>query len=106
MRRAVIWSEAALADLAEEVRHIALDDPRVARDVRARLDATGEALGASLTGRPGRVPGTYEKSVTGLRFVLAYAVVPDPGPEASGEAVVILRAIHTSRDWQPGAWPD
>ena len=104
MRRPVRWADAALEDLAEEVRFIARDDPRAARDVRAKLDAAGAALGRTTTGRPGRVPGTYEKSVRGLRYVLAYAVMPtdDPGTET----VVILRAIHTSRNWPPGGWPD
>ena len=104
--RAVVWSESALADLAAEVKFIAKKDPRAARDVRQKLDATGATLGASLTGRPGRVPGTYEKTVTGLRFVLAYAVMSVPDGDADDEVVVILRAIHTSRDWPPGDWPD
>ena len=104
--RAVVWSESALADLTAEVMFIAKKDPRAARDVRRKLDATGTALGVSLTGRPGRVPGTYEKTVTGLRFVLAYAVIPEPGGHPDDEVVVILRAIHTSRDWPPGDWPD
>lgn len=107
MKRAVLWSEAALEDLTAEVRYIAKRDPHAARDVRAKLDAAGNALGRALTGRPGRVLDTYEKTVTGLRFVLAYAVVPQTSPEAdSAEAVVILRAIHTSRNWRPGEWPD
>ena len=103
MRRPVRWSEAALADLAREVRFIARDDPRAARNVRAKLDATGEALGRNATGRPGRVPGTYEKTVTGLRYVIAYAVIPIP--DAEKEAVVIVRVIHTSRNWPSGGWP-
>ena len=104
--RAVVWSESALADLTAEVKFIAKKDPRAARDVRRKLDAAGTALGISLTGRPGRVPGTYEKTVTGLRFVLAYAVMPVLGGDADDEVVVILRAIHTSRDWPQGTWPD
>lgn len=104
--RAVVWSESALKDLAAEVMFIAKKDPRAARDVRQKLDAAGAALGVSLTGRHGRVPGTYEKSVTGLRFVLAYAIMPVPSGDADDEVVVILRAIHTSRDWPAGEWPD
>ena len=105
-QRAVVWSESALADLTAEVKFIAEKDPRAGRDVRRKLDAAGTALGTSLTGRPGRVPGTYEKTVTGLRFVLAYAVMPVPGGDADYEVVVILRAIHTSRNWPTGTWPD
>jgi plasmid stabilization system protein ParE len=104
--RAVVWSESAQAGLAAEVKFIAKTDPSAARDVRRKLDATGTALGVSLTGRPGRVPGTYEKTVTGLRFVLAYAVMPAPGEGTDDEVVVTHRAIHTLRDWPPGDWPD
>ena len=103
--RAVVWSESALEDLAAEVKFIAKTDPRAARNVRQKLDAAGAALEAHLTGRPGRVPGTYEKTVTGLRFVLAYAVMPVPDGDADVEVVVILRAIHTARDWPSGQWP-
>ena len=70
-QRVVVWSETALADLTAAVTFIAKKDPRAARDVRRKFDAAGTAPGTSLTGRPGRVPGTYEKTVTGLRFVPA-----------------------------------
>lgn len=92
-QQAVAWSKSALADLAAEVTFIAKKDPRAARDVRQKLDAAGTALGVSLTGRPGRVTCTYEKTVSGLRFVLAYAVMPVPGGDVDDEIVVILRAI-------------
>lgn len=62
------------------------------------LDATAQALADMPTGRPGRVTGTYEKSVTGLPYILAYAIVED--------TVVIVRVIHTSRDWPAEGWPD
>jgi len=59
-------------------------------------------LGDMSTGRPGRVAGIYEKSVTGLPYILAYAVT-----QAGGEEVVaIVRVIHTSRDWTAERWPD
>lgn len=44
---------------------------------------------------PGGVTGTYEKSVTGLPYVIAYALMLHDGVEA----VAIVRVIHTSRDW-------
>ena len=50
------------------------------------------------TGRPGRVPGTYEKSIAGLPYVAAYA--------RQGEDVVVLRLVHTARNWPSGRWPD
>ena len=54
------------------------------------------------TGRAGRVTGIYEKPVTGLPYILAYAI-----SQANGEkAVVIVRVIHTARDWSAEKWPD
>jgi plasmid stabilization system protein ParE len=47
--------------------------------------------------------GTYEKSVTGVPYIIAYALHPARG---SDEAVVILHVIHTARNWTPDAWPD
>lgn len=53
-------------------------------------------LAKKLTGRPGRVTGTWEKSVAGLPYVLAYTVTA----EESEETLVVLRVIHTARDWK------
>lgn len=53
------------------------------------------------TGRPGRVSGTYEKSVTRLPYIVAYALTERGGREV----VSILRVIHTSRDWVDEEWP-
>ena len=46
--------------------------------------------------------GTYEKSVTGLPYILAYAIT-QAGDE---ETVAIVRVIHTARDWSAEKWPD
>jgi plasmid stabilization system protein ParE len=54
------------------------------------------------TGRPGRVAGIYEKSVTRLPYILVYAITQAGGEEA----VAIVRVIHTSRDWTAERWPD
>ena len=52
------------------------------------------------TGHPGRVAGTYEKPVAGLRYVIAYALGAD---EAD---LTTHRVIHTSRNWEEAASPD
>ena len=101
MTRAVQWSRDALDDLKAQIVHIAADNPHAARRVAERIRAAGEALGAMATGRPGRVTGTYEKSVAGLPYILAYSI----GAQGEGEVVSILRVIHTARDWPPGDWP-
>ena len=101
-RRPVRWSRDALTDLGDQVAYIASDNPSAARRVADAIDRAAAALGDMPIGRPGRVTGTYEKSVTGLPFILAYAIAQTSGEEA----VVIVRVIHTSRDWPAEAWPD
>lgn len=61
---------------------------------------TGNALADFATGHPGRVTGTYEKSVTRLPYIIAYALSED------GRDLVILRVIHTSRNWVADQWPE
>jgi len=100
--RPVRWSNDALADLAEQVAYIATDNPSAARRVADALDKTALALGDMPIGRPGRVTGTYEKSVTGLPYVVAYAITQTGG----AEKIAIVRVIHTSRDWSAEKWPD
>jgi plasmid stabilization system protein ParE len=100
--RAVQWSRTALDDLEAQVAYIARANPDAARRVAARLGAAAEALGAMATGRPGRVTGTYEKSVARLPYILAYSI----SGEGGREVVSILRVIHTARDWPAEDWPD
>ncbi|WP_157018140.1 type II toxin-antitoxin system RelE/ParE family toxin [Mesorhizobium xinjiangense] len=101
MKRPVQWSRGALEDLKAQMSYIATENPPAARRVAEGIRATGVALGDMATGRPGRVTGTYEKSVAGLPMILAYAITGKPG----GEVISILRVIHTSRDWPPEGWP-
>lgn len=100
--RTVIWSSDALDELDQQIAYIAAGDGKAAEVVADRLEQAGERLGAALTGRPGRVPGLYEKSVSGTPYIIAYAVDP-PGYL---QTVVIVRIIHTARDWPAGGWPN
>ena len=102
MSRAVRWSSDALTDLAEQIAYIAAQNPAAARRAADAIDATALALGEMPTGRPGRVTGTYEKSLTGLPYILAYAITQT----GSAEEIAIVRVIHTSRDWAAEEWPD
>ncbi len=101
MTRPVLWSRAALDDLKGAVSYIARENPEAARKVAAAIREVGKKLGEHCTGRKGRVDGTFEKSVAGLPYVLAYAIETAAG----GERIVILHVIHTSRDWPTGRWP-
>ncbi len=76
------------------------ENAAAAQRVADRLRATGDALGEMATGRPGRVAGTYEKSVTGLRYIIAYTLTR----RGDREILSILRVIHTARDWPEDEW--
>ena len=99
MKRRVDWSERALADTRDQIAYIAADNPAAALKAIDRIEATGDALGDFVTGRPGRVEGTYEKSVRGFPYIITYELVGD-------SAVGIVRVIHTARDWREGEWPE
>jgi toxin ParE1/3/4 len=98
----VVWSQDALDDLDSTIGYIASDSPASALRVLDRLEASAEALGKVASGRRGRVSGTYEKSVRGLPYVIAYAIQAMPGGR---ERIVILRVIHGARNWPEGRWP-
>ena len=87
-----------LAEALHDMRHIAADSPDSAHRVRERVGAAVALLCQSPVGRPGRVMGTYEKSVRGTSLIIAYEL---PGDDRVG----ILRIIHTRRDWPGGRWP-
>lgn len=87
MRRPVTWAREALNDMREQIAFIAEDNPAAARRVADRLRDTGEALGESATGRPGRVTGTYEKSVIRLPYIISY----EASRHESGRSVRHLR---------------
>ena len=99
--RPVVWSAEARRDYFDILRHIAEDDPQAAERVVDAIDKAGGDLGKHATGRPGRVAGTYEKSVARLPYVIAYALTEIAGRES----IVILRVIHTARNWPPERWP-
>lgn len=98
--RHVQWSDDALEDLEQQVVHIAKDNQAAARRVAKRIRETGDALGEFATGHPGRVNGTYEKSVNGLPYIVAYTLSDDD------IVLTILHVIHTTRNWRSDDWPE
>lgn len=93
MKRPGPWSEAALGELDTSIDYIAARNPAAARRVLAEIRKAGDPLGVAATGRHGRVFGTYEKSVTGRPYKIAYARSPLP---EGGERVVVLHVIHAA----------
>lgn len=101
MRRAVSWSLDALDDVDAVAGYIAADDPDAADLVVDRIEQTGEKLGQFASGHPGRVSGVYEKRIDKTRYIIAYAIERDQPIET----IVILRVIHSARDWRDEDWP-
>ncbi|WP_372730422.1 type II toxin-antitoxin system RelE/ParE family toxin [Novosphingobium sp.] len=96
----VQWSDSALEDIKAQVVFIAQDNPVAARRVSQRLRETGNALALFATGHPGRVNGTYEKSVARLPYIIVYTL------SDNDTVVTILQVIHTSRDWPQEGHPE
>jgi toxin ParE1/3/4 len=85
----------ARQDLLGIADYIAEHNGRAASRVMQKLDTAMRGLARYNTGRYGRIEGTYEKSVSGLPYIVVYHF---PGRET----VEILRVIHTRRNWPAG----
>ena len=84
------WLRTALRNLDEEATYIAVDDPKAAQLVVARiLDAVALLAEQPGLGRPGRLPGTRELLVPKTRYLVPYRI--------RGDVVEVLRVFHTSR---------
>lgn len=83
----VFWRQAAYADVARIVQHIAEENPIAARQVAREILLAGDSLTMfPQRGRPGRVLGTREL-VAYPPYILVYRV-------ASQGMVTILRVWH------------
>jgi len=102
VKRSVFWAQTALDDYDHAVAYIAKQNVAAARRVAAVLRKTGNELGLHATGRPGRASGTYERTVVGLPYIVAYEIGILPHGD---ERIVIVHVIHTARDWKKGGWP-
>ena len=86
------WQDDAINDLVQIRRFIAIDNPSAAARVADRVrKAVPELAGQPGLGRPGRVPGTREKVLVDVPYIIAYRV--------EGSSLMILRVLHTSRKW-------
>lgn len=102
MHREVLWTAQALADLIDITRHIALDNPKAAERVAARIFDAAVSIGAGTPGRNGRVDGTFEKVVNRLPYILAYEIAPSNDARTQ---IAILHVIHGARHWPQNDWP-
>jgi toxin ParE1/3/4 len=100
--RSIRWSVTARAEYLDILRRVRADNPTAARRIAYEIKRAMDLLMRHNIGRRGRVEGTFEKSVVGLPYIVAYAI----NTEADGrERLVVLRIIHTPRHWPAGQWP-
>jgi toxin ParE1/3/4 len=101
MRRRLVWSLDARADIHNLVEFLAESDADFADKVIGEIHGVAEALAEYDTGRPGRMLGTREKSLQGRRLIISFRVER----HGAEESVVILHVVHSARNWQKGRWP-
>ena len=86
------WQDDAINDLIQVRRFIAMGNPsaatRIANHNRSTVPELAKQPGMD---RPGRVPGTCERVLVDVPYIIAWRVEED--------SVVILRVLHTSRKW-------
>jgi toxin ParE1/3/4 len=88
----LIWTAAALRDLAAARAYIAHDSPHAADDQVGRvLTAVSRLLRFPEIGRPGRRGGTRELVVNRTPYIVAYQV--------RAGAIEILRVLHARQRW-------
>lgn len=88
----LVWSATARSELKQAIDHIAEDDLAAAIRVKDRISDTVNTLATYPSiGRPGRLESTRELVIPHLPYLIVYL--------ASGTQIVILRVLHTSRDW-------
>ena len=95
----VIWSPRSKDALSAIFRYVAHQDVRQAIRIGQLLLDAGNSLGRQLTGRPGRYPRHYEKSITDLNYILIYRL------RRERDEVVIVDIIHSRRNWPDGQPP-
>ena len=91
----VNFTPQARADLTAIRDWIAADDGRAADRVVSRILQTAMMFGQfPMLGRAGQVDGTREFSVTGLPYLIVYAI-------ASETEIDVLTVLHTRRRYPP-----
>jgi toxin ParE1/3/4 len=89
----LVWTPAALDDLASLRAYVAEQDPATAQRLVLRIIQTVETLlpRSPELGRPGRVAGTRELVITKTPFIVPYRL--------RGQTIQILRVYHGVRRW-------
>lgn len=87
----LVWTSAARVDL-DAIADYHLDQKAGAGDlVIGRIEEAATKLARFDTGRPGRIVGTREKSVSETSHIIVYEVHDD--------MLFVFRVMHTARNW-------
>lgn len=97
MTRAVRWFDEAIDDLVRHVEYVAAESPAAARRIGLRIREVGAGLGDFAIGRPGVVPGTFERVLTDIPYTVVYSI-DDLGDR---EVISVLRVLHQAQLWPP-----
>lgn len=90
MDRKVEWTERAVWDLDDIVAYIAEDNEKAAWDVYEHIKLAAAHLGTSPIGRPGEVPGTFERVLPRYpSYIIVY--------EKSDWQISIMRIFHAAQ---------
>jgi toxin ParE1/3/4 len=85
------WLRKALRNLEQAYEYISKENPAAAHQTVQKIQsAVNQLSNYPLMGRPGRLEGTREL-VTTTSYIVTYRV--------RGDAIEILRVLHTSRRW-------
>ena len=88
----VVWTQLALADLDSAYNYMTEEKPSAAFKMIERIDQAIRAAGRHPEiGRPGRVSGTRELTVSGTPFVIPYRI--------KDKRVELLAVIQGARRW-------
>ena len=90
----IVWTRQALQTLESIADYIAEENPVAAYEVTEAIrEAVTPLADFPEMGRPGRIAGTRELSVSRLSYILIYRLLD--------EVIEILEVFHTSRRFPP-----
>ncbi len=89
----LLIDEAAVADIDALAAWVAKDSPRSAREIVTKILEAIERLQLFPTlGHPGTVAETYERGVSGTRYVVVYEL------HKRRTILIVTAVFHTARD--------
>jgi addiction module RelE/StbE family toxin len=88
----ISWSPTAISDFESIRDYIARDNASAARKIANRIkESINRLVNFPLSGRAGRVPGTYELVIPGTSYIAVYTIQSDE--------VRIAAVLHGRQRW-------